>query len=127
MSIHSLVHAFIFKCSLPIEEINEKLKEKGLDGFYRFSRFQMGGEEFYELDLDDYYFSQKETELAEFVSEVIDRDDHAVIEFDGEDGRYGYLVLHGEVQVISYEQYVKGMPLEDYVKERRDHEDLALC
>jgi len=129
MSYYSTISAFGFRSRLTEAELKEVFdrfvqnltyEDRDCMGIYEFSRSsgpEKDGLYEYALEMGDYFAKHcADRRLAEFVSTVIASSEYALVEFDGEDGeKWGYLVLSNEVQDLSYETMVKGMPLHEFI------------
>lgn len=74
----------------------------------------------YTLEMGDYYAKHyADSDLAQFISEVIAPGKHSFIEFVGEDyERWGYLVLSNEVHCLTYETRVNGKTLSEFLSSK---------
>lgn len=129
MSYYSTISAFEFRSRLTEAELKEAFErfvqnligeDRDCMGLYEFSRItgpEKDGLYEYALEVGDYFAKHyADRRLAEFVSTVIARGEYALVEFDGEDDeKWGYLVLSNEVQDLSYETMVNGMPLHEFI------------
>lgn len=139
MSYYITVNAFTFKSVLCPEDLECARRKHGAslpelvrswftddNGGYLFEKiFEDAGEGYeYGLLMADYCYKSHvhaDSELADFIAEVIKPGTYAIITFTGEeDNKWGYLVFHKKVHEIEYVGVVDGVNVHDFIRNRME-------
>lgn len=140
MSYCVTINAFEFKSPLSPEDLEKariefgsELKDEKARAWFNISVFGYhfekisevaGGGYEYSLLMTDYCCNSRDladSELADFIAEVIKPGTYAIIEFTGEeDNKWGYLVFHKEVFEIEYVAVVDGVNIHDFIRDRME-------
>jgi hypothetical protein len=102
-----------------IEDLRDEEKQSYMEGYDFMQVSTKNAFNVFALANEDYGRHYGDLILAQFISTVIAKGEHATLEFVGEDNLpWGYVIITGEVYNIEYWIHVDGMTLEEFLKKK---------